>query len=78
MSYTPNLNLLLTPEDDTTTTFKEWRTGTNGEEGNSNMTKIDEAYGALSEQTQEMQANYTAIVLPIGCLPALKAIYLTR
>ena len=61
MSYTPNLNLLLTPEDDTTTTFKEWRTGINGEEGNSNMTKIDEAYGALSEQTQEMQAKVNTV-----------------
>ena len=61
MSYTPNLNLLLTPEDDTTTTFKEWRTGINGEEGNSNMTKIDEAYGALNEQTQEMQAKVNTV-----------------
>ena len=36
MSNTPNLNLMLTPEDDTTTTFKDWRTGINGED-DSNM-----------------------------------------
>ncbi|MBQ7821306.1 MAG: hypothetical protein IJ391_03385 [Clostridia bacterium] len=61
MSYTPNLNLLLTPEDDTTTTFKDWRVGINGEEGNSNMAKIDEAYGALNDQTQKIQSKVDVV-----------------
>lgn len=61
MSYTPNLNLLLTPEDDTTTTFKDWRVGINGEEGNSNMAKIDEAYGALNNQTQKIQSKVDVV-----------------
>lgn len=61
MSYTPNLNLLLTPEDDITTTFKDWRVGINGEEGNSNMAKIDEAYGALNDQTQKIQSKVDVV-----------------
>ena len=60
MSNTPNLNLMLTPEDDTTTTFKDWRIGINGEE-DSNMTKIDEAYGALNKQTQEIQSKVNTV-----------------
>ena len=61
MSNTPNLNLMLTPEDDTTTTFKEWRTGINGEDSNSNMMKIDEAYGALDEQTRRLQSKVNTV-----------------
>lgn len=48
-SYTPNIDLLLTPESDTTTTFKEWRTGINGEGDNSNMSKIDKEVGQLKD-----------------------------
>lgn len=47
MSNTTNLDLTLTPENDTTTTFKAWRTAINGEE-NSNMTKIDDAVGSVN------------------------------
>ena len=61
MSNTPNLNLLLTPEDDTTTTFKAWRVGMNGEDSDSNMMKIDEAYGALNEQTKRLQSKVDTV-----------------
>ena len=61
MSKTPNLNLLLTPEDDTSTTFKDWRVGMNGEDENSNMSKIDQAYGALNEQTQRIQSKVNTV-----------------
>ena len=52
MSYTPNLSLMLTPEDDRTTTFHDWRIGMNGE-GFSNMTKIDGAIGDLKRVVAE-------------------------
>ena len=61
MSKTPNLNLLLTPEDDTSTTFKAWRVAMNGEDENSNMAKIDEAYGALNDQTQRIQSKVNTV-----------------
>lgn len=61
MSYTPNINLMLTPEDDTTTTFKAWRTGMNGEESDSNMMKIDEAVGALDEHCDRLQAKVDTV-----------------
>lgn len=61
MSNTPNLNLMLTPEDDTTTTFKDWRTGINGEDSNSNMMKIDEAYGSLNEQTIRLTSKVNTV-----------------
>lgn len=61
MSNTPNLNLMLTPEDDTTTTFKAWRVGMNGEDSDSNMIKIDEAYGALNEQTKRLQSKVDTV-----------------
>lgn len=50
MSTTNNLNLTLTSEDDTATTFKTWRLSINGESSDSNMNKIDKAYGDLSDQ----------------------------
>lgn len=61
MSNTPNLNLSLTPADDTTTTFKAWRTAMNGTDGNSNMTKIDEAYGNLNKDCKEISAKVDAV-----------------
>lgn len=61
MSNTPNLNLILTPENDTSTTFKEWRAGINGEDSNSNMMKIDEAYSALNDQTQKIQSKVDVV-----------------
>lgn len=61
MSNTPNLNLMLTPDDDTTTTFKAWRTGMNGEDSNSNMMKIDEAYGALDQHCDMLQAKVDVV-----------------
>ncbi|MBQ7718752.1 MAG: hypothetical protein IJT38_05575 [Clostridia bacterium] len=60
MSYTPNINLMLTPEDDTTTTFKAWRTGINGE-SNSNMTKIDTAIGDLDDNYERVNAKVSVI-----------------
>lgn len=48
MSKTTNLGLELTPEEDTTTTFKDWRLSINGE-SNSNMIKIDNAYSGLGQ-----------------------------
>ncbi|MDO4562220.1 MAG: DUF6273 domain-containing protein [Clostridia bacterium] len=61
MSYTPNINLMLTPEDDTSTTFKQWRTGMNGEDSDSNMMKIDEAVGALDEHCDRLQAKVDTV-----------------
>ena len=60
MSYTQNLSLLLTPEADTTTTFKSWRVGINGE-GDSNMTKIDDAFGTLDSGVKAAQAKADAV-----------------
>lgn len=57
MSYTPNIGLMLTPADDTTTTFKQWRTGINGEGNDSNMTKIDDAIGTLNENYDTIQVK---------------------
>lgn len=61
MSTTQNLQLTLTPEDDTTTTFKAWRLSINGESSDSNMKKIDSAYGALNEQTEQLQAKLDTV-----------------
>lgn len=60
MSYTGNLNLLLTPEADTSTTFKAWRVAMNGE-SNSNMMKIDTAYGDLDDAVRQAQAKVDAV-----------------
>jgi len=60
MSYTSNLNLLLTPASDTTTTFKTWRVGINGE-SDSNMLKIDAAYGSLDTRVAAAQAKADAV-----------------
>lgn len=69
-SFTPNIHLLLTPENDKTTTFKEWRTGINGEGGNSNMAKIDEKIGdidsILNDMTDEHLAPPATVI--IGCI----------
>lgn len=61
MSTTQNLQLTLTPEDDTTTTFKAWRLSINGESSDSNMKKIDSAYGDLTEQTEQLQAKLNTV-----------------
>lgn len=61
MSITQNLQLTLTPEDDTTTTFKAWRLSMNGEGSDSNMKKIDSAYGDLTEQTEQLQAKLNTV-----------------
>lgn len=60
-SFTPNIDLLLTPADDTTTTFKEWRTGINGDNNNSNMAKIDKAIGDLNQNCSELNAKVDAV-----------------
>lgn len=57
MSYTPNINLMLTSEGDTTTTFKEWRVGINGENDDSNMSKIDKAIGDLTQTCSRLSAK---------------------
>mgnify|MGYP006903503842 CR=1 FL=1 len=61
MSITQNLQLTLTPEDDTTTTFKAWRLSMNGEGSDSNMKKIDSAYGDLTEQTEQLQSKLNTV-----------------
>jgi len=60
MSYTSNLNLLLTPASDTNTTFKTWRVGINGED-DSNMLKIDAAYGNLDTRVTAAQAKADSV-----------------
>ena len=47
---TPNLNLKLlgVSHSDKARYFEQWRQDINGESGNSNMTKIDAAYGELA------------------------------
>lgn len=60
-SFTPNIDLLLTPADDTTTTFKEWRVGINGENDNSNMAKIDKAIGDLNQNCSELSAKVDTV-----------------
>ena len=57
---TKNLGLMLTAENDTTTTFKAWRVGMNGET-NSNMTIIDEAYGNMDAAVKAAQAKADAV-----------------
>lgn len=52
MSSTTNLGLTLTPESDTTTTFKNWRVAMNGEGTSSNMSKIDKAVGDVKRIAQ--------------------------
>lgn len=52
MSKTTNLGLELTPEEDISTTFKAWRLSINGEV-DSNMIKIDNAYGGLEQRVCE-------------------------
>lgn len=52
MSNTTKLNLILTPDDDTTTTFKEWRLVMNGED-DSNMIRIDDAVGAVNDVLED-------------------------
>lgn len=61
MSTTQNLQLTLTPEDDTTTTFKAWRLSMNGESSDSNMKKIDSAYGDLTKQTEQLEAKLDTV-----------------
>lgn len=60
MANTPNLDLITTPEV-TQKTFKQWRLEMAGEE-DSNLTKIDEAFGSISEaldaKTSKIQINY--------------------
>lgn len=58
MSNTANLNLTLTPENDTTTTFKAWRLAMNGE-GDSNMIKIDKAVGEIDKALEESVSEET-------------------
>lgn len=58
MSKTPNLNLELTPENAGSLDFLEWRQSVNGEK-DSNMQKIDTAFGELKE-------NYTNSKKDIG------------
>lgn len=53
-SYTPNVNLALTPET-TNETFKEWRTKMNGET-NSNMTKIDAKFGEVKVELAALKS----------------------
>lgn len=53
-SYTPNVNLALTPEV-TNETFKEWRTKMNGET-NSNMTKIDAKFGEVKVELAALKS----------------------
>lgn len=53
-SYTPNVNLALTPEV-TNETFKEWRTKMNGE-ANSNMTKIDAKFGEVDVELAALKS----------------------
>lgn len=65
MSYTENLNLLLTPDDGGDITFKELRLAMNGED-NSNMQKIDAAFGELSEAVQAID---TSAISGTGYLP---------
>lgn len=48
-NFTPNLNLAVTPET-TNKSFKTWRLEMDNDVG-SNMTKIDDAFGALSSKT---------------------------
>ena len=54
-SYTPNVNLALTPET-TNETFKEWRTKMNGET-NSNMTKIDAKFGEVKVELAALKST---------------------
>lgn len=56
MSNTTNLGLVLTPEEDSSTTFKAWRLAMNGE-SNSNMIKIDNAYGELKQAVCDYYAG---------------------
>jgi hypothetical protein len=60
MSQTPHLGLELTAENDNTTIFKNWRISMNGE-SNSNMTKIDEAFGEMDEHCDEMQSKLDTV-----------------
>lgn len=53
-SYTPNVNLALTPET-TNETFKEWRTKMNGET-DSNMTKIDAKFGEVKVELAALKS----------------------
>lgn len=56
MSFTPNFNLMLTPEADTTTTFKQWRVALNGE-ANSNMIKIDNALKDAMDKAEKVEES---------------------
>lgn len=58
-STTPNLNLKLlgTSLTDKETQFEEWRTDINGEGDGSNMSKIDAAYGRMSDAIGTIQSS---------------------
>ena len=53
MSNTPNYNLYLTEDDDSSTKFKEWRKNINGST-DSNMTKIDTALGEKANSSKSV------------------------
>lgn len=69
-SFTPNISLLLTPADDTTMTFKEWRVGINGEGNNSNMAKIDAKFGDVDSRLDDITNEHLAppATITIGCI----------
>lgn len=60
MNNTPNIDLELTPEI-TNESFKAWRTKMNGET-NSNMIKIDSAFGEYSDKLADMHRPAAIIV----------------
>lgn len=63
MSNTPNYNLYLTEDDDSSTKFKEWRKNINGST-DSNMTKIDTALGEKANSSKSVTTTlpYTSWV----------------
>lgn len=83
MATTPNINLSLTASSESGKLFHEWRTSIDGLNANSNMEKIDTAFGdvatsienAISESTEYtdeklkgMQKWVFSATLPSGML----------
>ena len=72
MSVTPNIGLKTTPEE-TSKSFLEWRLELT-DETNSNMSKIDDAFGETTEKISQIESdavsmrveNSTLIVGKVG------------
>lgn len=66
MGNTPNLNLVLTPENnDAAMDFKTWRQVINGESEDSNAQKIDKAFGNVQLKTNIVLSTDTEAALEL-------------